>query len=96
MPDSRGLRTSNKPKADREVGVPVAVVILTEPRKKEHGMTDQTLPRMLPRDVPNYHEREAAHLRALAESATTAAVKRRLLKQAEEHEEIAKEVADNL
>ena len=58
-------------------------------------MTDQTLPRTLPRDVPNHHEQEAAHLRALAESATTTAVKRRLLKQAEEHEEIAKEVADN-
>ena len=54
-------------------------------------MAHQPLPTALPRDVPNYHEREAAHLRALADSATTNAVRHRLLKQAEEHEEIAKE-----
>ena len=43
----------------------------------------------LPRDVPNYHERQAAHLRALAENATRASIKARLLKQAEEHERVA-------
>jgi hypothetical protein len=39
-----------------------------------------------PRDVPDYHRRHAAHLRALAENATTPALKARLLKEAEEHE----------
>jgi hypothetical protein len=52
-------------------------------------MIDQEALRALPRDAPNYHERQAAHLRALAESTTTAAVKERLLKQAEEHERLA-------
>jgi hypothetical protein len=53
-------------------------------------MNDEKLPNALPRDVPNYHEREAAHLRALADSATTRAVKDRLLREAEEHEELAR------
>lgn len=44
--------------------------------------------RALPRDVPDYHERQAAHLRALAAVSTTAAIKRRLLQQAEEHERL--------
>jgi hypothetical protein len=52
-------------------------------------MPHATLPRALPRDVPRYHEREAAHLRALAGGATTIAVKRRLLRAAEQHEELA-------
>jgi hypothetical protein len=39
----------------------------------------------LPRDVPNYHERQAAQL---AESATTTSVKARLLKKAEEHKRL--------
>lgn len=52
---------------------------------------DEKLPRALPRDVPDYHERQAAHLRALASSATTAALKARLLKEAEEHEQMARE-----
>ena len=34
-------------------------------------MSDEKL-RALPRDVPDYHARQAAHLRALAENATTA------------------------
>ena len=45
-------------------------------------MSDEKL-RALPRDVPDYHARQAAHLRALAASATTARLKARLLKQAE-------------
>jgi hypothetical protein len=36
--------------------------------------------RALPRDTPDYHSRQAAHLRALAESTTTARLKARLLK----------------
>ena len=47
--------------------------------------------RALPRDVPDFHERQAAHLRALAESATTPAVKERLLNQAMQHERIVHE-----
>ena len=34
-------------------------------------MTDESL-RALPRDVPDYHARQAAHLRALAANASTA------------------------
>src|SRR5690242_4715377 len=45
--------------------------------------------RALPRDTPDYHSRQAAHLRALAESTTTARLKARLLKDAEQHEEFA-------
>jgi hypothetical protein len=52
-------------------------------------MVEETLRRSLPRDVPDYHERQAARYRALAGSATTARVKARLLKEAEEHERIA-------
>jgi hypothetical protein len=50
-------------------------------------MSDEKLPRALPRDVPDYHAREAAHLRALAANATTARLKARLLKEAERHEQ---------
>jgi hypothetical protein len=49
-------------------------------------MSDEKIPRVLPRDVPDYHSRQAAHLRALAENATTARLKTRLLKEAERHE----------
>lgn len=45
--------------------------------------------RVLPRDAPHYHERQAAHLRALAEQATTRRIKQRLLDQAAEHERAA-------
>jgi len=45
--------------------------------------------RALPRDTPDYHARQAAHLRALAENATSARLKTRLLKEAERHEEDA-------
>ncbi len=48
---------------------------------------------VLPRNVPDYHQRQAAHLRALAANATTASIKARLLKEAEEHERLA---ADDL
>lgn len=49
-------------------------------------MTNGKLMRALPKEVPHYHAREAAHLRALAEQTTTAAVRNRLLKEAEEHD----------
>ncbi len=51
---------------------------------------EETLPRALPRDVPDYHERQAAHFRALALTVTTRGVKARLVREAEEHEQIAR------
>ena len=51
-------------------------------------MSDEK-PRALPRDKPDYHARQAAHLRALAENATTARLKARLLEEAEQHEQLA-------
>src|SRR3954453_17028011 len=51
---------------------------------------EEKLPRGLPRDVPDYHERQAARFRALALTTTTARVKMRLLREAEEHEQIAR------
>jgi hypothetical protein len=51
---------------------------------------EEMLPRALPRDVPDYHERQAAHFRALASTVTTRRVKTRLLHEAEQHEQIAR------
>jgi hypothetical protein len=53
-------------------------------------MADETLPRVLPRDTPDYHERQAAHFRALANTATTPALKARLFEEAEKHERMAR------
>ena len=44
--------------------------------------------RALPREVPDYHTRQAAHLRALAETAGTQRLKDRLLNEAERHERL--------
>ena len=55
-------------------------------------MSDDKL-RALPRDVPDFHARQAAHLRALAETTTTARIKARLLDEAVQHERLA--AADN-
>ena len=52
-------------------------------------MIDEKLPRVLPRDVPDYHTRQAAHLRALAANASTARLKARLLEQARQHDRLA-------
>ena len=54
-------------------------------------MTDGKMTRALPKEVPNYHAREAAHLRALAEQTTTPRVRNRLLREAEEHEWLAEQ-----
>jgi hypothetical protein len=51
---------------------------------------EEKLPRALPRDVPDYHDRQAAHFRALASTATTARLKARLLREAEKHEQTAR------
>ena len=56
-------------------------------------MEEGKLPRALPREVPNYHQRQAAHFRALAETATTPAIRERLLREAEEHDLIVAEPA---
>jgi hypothetical protein len=50
---------------------------------------EDELPRATPRDV-QYHERQAAHFRALASTATTARLKARLVREAERHEQIAR------
>ena len=49
----------------------------------------QKLPPALPRDVPDYHERQASHCRALASSAPSPTLKERLLREVEEYEKIA-------
>jgi hypothetical protein len=51
---------------------------------------EEKLPRALPRDVPDYHERQAAHFRALATTATTARLRTRLVREAEQHEQMAR------
>jgi hypothetical protein len=51
---------------------------LLAPQHERHRMSNDL--RALPRDTPDYHSRQAAHLRALAESTTTARLKARLLK----------------
>jgi len=53
-------------------------------------MIDENSLRALPRDTPAYHQRQAAHFRALAENATTGKVKARLLQEAQRHESIAR------
>ena len=45
--------------------------------------------RGLPRDTADYHARQAAHLRALAENATAVRLKTRLSNEAEHHERLA-------
>lgn len=57
-------------------------------------MIDEQSLRALPRDTPSYHERQAAHLRALAATATTARVKARLLRDAQAHEDVAAGVVE--
>jgi hypothetical protein len=51
-------------------------------------MNDEEL-RALPRDAPNFHQRQASHLRALAGNATTPRLKSRLLAKAEDHDHLA-------
>ena len=45
-------------------------------------------------EIRNYHEREVARLRSLLETATTPALRARLLGQAEQHEQLAEELED--
>src|ERR1051326_6136655 len=46
-------------------------------------MSNDDALRALPRDTPDYHARQAAHLRALAENATTDQLRAQLLELAE-------------
>jgi hypothetical protein len=43
-------------------------------------MTDREALRALPSNTPDYHLRQAGHLRALADASTTRALKERLLR----------------
>ena len=52
-----------------------------------HGIAK--LPPALPREVPDYHGRQASHCRALAASTHSPTLRERLLQDAEEHEKIA-------
>jgi len=51
---------------------------------------EEKLPRALPRNTPYYHERQAAHFRALALTMTSCRAQVRLLKEAEEHDQMAR------
>jgi CYTH domain-containing protein len=46
------------------------------------------------REFRDYHERAAARLRAVAATATTAAVRARIIEQAEQHERLARQLAE--
>jgi hypothetical protein len=48
---------------------------------------------MTEREYRNYHERAAARLRSMAATATTPAVRARIIEQAEEHERMARQLA---
>ena len=63
---------------DYHLGIDLALFAL--PPVREKPMSDEKL-RALPKDVPDYHARQAAHLRALAENATTARLKARLARK---------------
>jgi hypothetical protein len=58
-------------------------------------MEDEKL-RALPRDTPDYHRRQAAHLRALAAAGPNTRIKARLFKEADKHEEFAGEELQEL
>ena len=56
--------------------------------------TIATLPPALPREVPDYHGRQASHCRALASRAGSPGLKTRLLQEAEAHEKIALDIGE--
>ena len=53
-------------------------------------MTEKDYLAAFPIDLPHYHARQAAHLRALAANATTPRLRARLLGAAGQHEELAR------
>jgi hypothetical protein len=56
------------------------------------GVTVRLL--MTESEFRGYHERAAARLRAVAASATTSAVRARIIEQAQEHERLARQLAE--
>jgi hypothetical protein len=59
-------------------------------------MSDDDALRALPRDTPDYHARQAAHLRVLADKAPRRRTKERLLGEAERHQRLAEEDLEQL
>ena len=59
-------------------------------------MSDDDALRALPRDAPDYHARQAAHLRVLADKTTKRRTKDRLLGEAERHRRLAEEELEQL
>ena len=59
-------------------------------------MSDDDALQALPRDTPDYHARQAAHLRVLADKTTKRRTKDRLLGEAERHERLAEEEVEQL
>ena len=59
-------------------------------------MSNDDVLRALPRDTPDYHSRQAAHLRVLAQNARPAELKARLLEEAERHARLAAEKLEAL
>ena len=57
-------------------------------RSKGTAISNESLRAPQP-DTPDYHGRQAAHLRALAKNVTTPRLKARLLEEAEQHEWLA-------
>ena len=51
-------------------------------------------PMMKEREFRYHHERIAARLRSMASTATTLAVRARIIEQAEEHERLARQLAE--
>ena len=49
---------------------------------------------MTEREYRNHHERAAARLRSMAATATTPAVRARIIEQAKEHERLAQQLAE--
>ncbi|MGE3782493.1 MAG: hypothetical protein AB7H71_07100, partial [Alphaproteobacteria bacterium] len=60
-----------------------------DPRRRHMQRSFEPLPPALPREVPDYHQRQASHCRALAASTCSVMLKAHLLREAEEHEKIA-------
>jgi hypothetical protein len=54
-------------------------------------MSNDDVLRALPRDTPDYHARQAAHLRVLAQNASPTELKARLLEEADRHAQLAEE-----
>ena len=54
-------------------------------------MSNDDVLRALPRDTPDYHARQAAHLHVLAQNASPTELNARLLEEADRHAQLAEE-----